>query len=313
MLPSTSSFAKHDVSEYPGVLIPLARGTSTSAAPKPRLGSTTDEDAEKKSLGDQSVTGGLPRYSTTTNNNNPTTTLTSTNTGDLESPRTLETLRAEIEDDVALSGVDTPYDRKSHILNKAIADIGMGSYQWQLFVLCGFGWMADNLWLQGVALTLPQLSAEFGVDSNQVRYTTLSLFLGLCIGASFWGIISDIIGRRLAFNFTLFIAGVFGVAAGAAPSWIGVCALYACLGLGVGGSLPVDGALFLEFLPFASGNLLVCSLFSPSFFGTISGRNLGIITPFAWGKRESGADMINRLTDFAIRMVAHRPTDRLAQ
>lgn len=35
-----------------------------------------------------------------------------------------------------------------------------------------------------------------------------------------------------------------------------VCALFACLGLGVGGNLPVDGALFLEFLPFASGNLL---------------------------------------------------------
>lgn len=30
----------------------------------------------------------------------------------------------------------------------------------------------------------------------------------------------------------------------------------ACMGLGVGGNLPVDGALFLEFLPFASGNLL---------------------------------------------------------
>lgn len=28
------------------------------------------------------------------------------------------------------------------------------------------------------------------------------------------------------------------------------------MGLGVGGNLPVDGALFLEFLPFASGNLL---------------------------------------------------------
>lgn len=32
--------------------------------------------------------------------------------------------------------------------------------------------------------------------------------------------------------------------------------MLACLGLGVGGNLPVDGALFLEFLPFASGNLL---------------------------------------------------------
>jgi MFS family permease len=113
-----------------------------------------------------------------------------------------------------------------------------------------------SLWLQGVALTLPSLSADFGVDANQVRYTTLALFVGLCIGASFWGVMSDVVGRRLAFNCTLGIAGVFGLAAGGAPNWIGACALFACLGLGVGGNLPVDGALFLEFLPGASGNML---------------------------------------------------------
>ena len=46
------------------------------------------------------------------------------------------------------------------------------------------------------------------------------------------------------------------MAAGGAPNWIAVCALYACVGLGIGGNLPVDGALFLEFIPFSSGNLL---------------------------------------------------------
>ena len=140
----------------------------------------------------------------------------------------------------------------------------MGRYQWELFFLCGGGWMADNVWLQGVALTLPQLSAEFGVSETEVRYTTLALFLGLCIGASFWGTASDIVGRRLAFNFTLFLAGVFGLAAGGGPNWIGTCALYACIGLGVGGNLPVDGALFLEFIPQTSGNLLtLLSVFWP--------------------------------------------------
>lgn len=113
---------------------------------------------------------------------------------------------------------------------------------------------ADHV--QGVALTLTQLSAEFGVSESRVRFSTCALFLGLCIGASFWGIASDVIGRRPAFNLTLFITGAFGLAAGGAPNWVGVSALYACLGLGVGGNLPVDGALFLEFLPFASGNLL---------------------------------------------------------
>ena len=55
---------------------------------------------------------------------------------------------------------------------------------------------------------------------------------------------------------TLLIAGIFGLAVGGGNSWIGVCGLYAALGVGVGGNLPVDGALFLEFIPFESGNLL---------------------------------------------------------
>lgn len=33
---------------------------------------------------------------------------------------------------------------KSMLINKAVQDIGMGTYNWQLFVLCGFGWFADK-------------------------------------------------------------------------------------------------------------------------------------------------------------------------
>ncbi len=63
-------------------------------------------------------------------------------------------------------------------------------------------------------------------------------------------------GRRIAFNCTLLITAIFGIASGFAGSWGGVCALFAALGFGVGGNLPVDGALFLEFLPDASSSLL---------------------------------------------------------
>ncbi|KAL2190886.1 MFS general substrate transporter [Thermothelomyces heterothallicus CBS 203.75] len=117
----------------------------------------------------------------------------------------------------------TAYEMKSKLINKAIQDIGMGRYNWQLFVLCGFGWFADNLWMQGVSLTLPSLSAEFGVSEKSVRYTTSSLFVGLCLGSFFWGIGSDILGRRIAFNLTLLITSVFGTAAAYASSWAGVC------------------------------------------------------------------------------------------
>ncbi|KAI0005637.1 membrane transporter [Xylariaceae sp. FL0662B] len=148
------------------------------------------------------------------------------------------------------------YELKSKLINKAIQDIGMGRYNWQLFVLCGFGWYADNLWMQGVSLTLPSLSEEFGISEKHVRYTTSSLYVGLCVGSFFWGLGADIMGRRIAFNLTLLITSIFGIWAAYAPSWSAVCILFAFMGTGVGGNLPVDGALFLEFLPDASSALL---------------------------------------------------------
>ena len=89
-----------------------------------------------------------------------------------------------------------------------------------------------------------------------MRYTTSSLYVGLCFGSFLWGIGSDILGRRIAFNVTLLITSVFGIASAYASTWGGVCVLYAAMGFGVGGNLPVDGALFLEFLPDASSSLL---------------------------------------------------------
>lgn len=33
---------------------------------------------------------------------------------------------------------------KAKLINMAIQGIGMGRYQWELYVLCGFGWTADK-------------------------------------------------------------------------------------------------------------------------------------------------------------------------
>jgi hypothetical protein len=165
----------------------------------------------------------------------------------------IERLKNELESDLA--GADA-YERQSRIINRAIQDIGMGRYQWELFVLCGFGWFADNLWLEGLALCLPGLSTEFGLSETNVRYTTMILFLGMGFGSVGWGLLSDILGRRITFNSTLFITGFFGTLVSLGPTWASTATLFALMGVGVGGNLPVDGALFLEFLPAANNKLL---------------------------------------------------------
>ncbi|KAF8753288.1 MFS general substrate transporter [Rhizoctonia solani] len=144
--------------------------------------------------------------------------------------------------------VDRIYDTKSELVNQCLQnEIGMGRYQWELFLLSGFGWMADNIWLQGVAIILPSIERE--MQPEHIAFATLSLYVGLIVGATTWGILADIIGRRLSWNITLFLSGVFGIAAGGSHNFVTLGSLVACLGFGIGGNLPVDGALFLEFIP----------------------------------------------------------------
>lgn len=55
-----------------------------------------------------------------------------------------------------------------------------------------------DLWLQGVAIVLGQVQTEF--NPNRIEFATLSLYVGLIVGALTWGILADIIGRKLSFN-----------------------------------------------------------------------------------------------------------------
>lgn len=63
---------------------------------------------------------------------------------------------------------------------------------------------------------------------------TFALYIGLIIGAFTWGIMADVVGRRLSFNITLFLAGVFGIVGGGAPSFVGLGGILAALGTGLG-------------------------------------------------------------------------------
>ncbi|KJR87211.1 major facilitator superfamily protein [Sporothrix schenckii 1099-18] len=150
--------------------------------------------------------------------------------------------------------IDPVYAAKARVLNQAVQAIGMGRYQWQLFAVVGFGWASDNLWPIVTSLIFTPVTNEF--QPARPPLLTLAQNLGLLAGAVFWGFGCDIFGRRFAFNATLGLAAVWGMIAAGSPNFAAVGVFDAFWSFGVGGNLPVDSAIFLEFLPASHQYLL---------------------------------------------------------
>ncbi|KAK5747414.1 Filamentous Growth Regulator [Elasticomyces elasticus] len=143
--------------------------------------------------------------------------------------------------------LDPVLNRKMHLVNNAIDEIGMTGYQWKLFVLNGFGYAVDSLMLLIQSIIATYAAYEF---NPSFKYgLTIAVYVGMLVGALFWGLSADVIGRKYAFNYSLLISAVFCIVAGASPNWV-VLGLFTCLSaFGSGGNLVLDTAVFLEYLP----------------------------------------------------------------
>ncbi len=128
--------------------------------------------------------------------------------------------------------------------------LGMGKYQWCIWFLCGFGYFLDLAWAQGVGLIASAVYQEMGVPAGSYGNIWSCANAGLAVGAFGWGLLVDIIGRRWAFNLTCLITSVFGLLL-AAPkyNYSAICGIYFLASVGLGGNIPIDATIALEFLP----------------------------------------------------------------
>ena len=90
--------------------------------------------------------------------------------------------------------------------------------------------------------------SDWDLSDGEVALIASMVFIGVLVGALFWGPFADKYGRRWAFIFGCSIIIVFGFLSGVAPSFGVLLAFRALVGFGVGGSaIPFD--LLAEFLP----------------------------------------------------------------
>lgn len=66
-------------------------------------------------------------------------------------------------------------------LDATLEEIGMGWYQWRLFLLCGCSWWSDNAWLQCIAVILPRVQDQWDVSDRWIGLLSTSLFAGMMV------------------------------------------------------------------------------------------------------------------------------------
>jgi sugar phosphate permease len=114
---------------------------------------------------------------------------------------------------------------KMALINSAMDEIGMTRFHWKLFFVLGFGYAVDSALVVCQAIAQPAVTQEYGSPTKNIAGIALASQIGLLVGAAGWGFTADIIGRKMAFNTSLFMCAVCVLIAGAMPNYISFAAM----------------------------------------------------------------------------------------
>jgi MFS transporter, putative metabolite:H+ symporter len=147
-----------------------------------------------------------------------------------------------------------------------------------------FGTLFDAADFALFGAALPAIAKEFHLGPAQAGLLATVGLVGAFVGALFWGTISDYVGRRTAFQWTI---GIFAAFTGLiAASWsVASLAVFRFLAnFGLGGEVPVASTLSSEFMPSrirgrATGTMMAAF---PAGLVLAAGLALAVLPAYGW-------------------------------
>jgi putative MFS transporter len=125
----------------------------------------------------------------------------------------------------------------------------MTGYQKRLFAIVATAWLADQVDVALLVFLIGDLKNYFQLTPVQVGYLASMTFLGQLVGNILIGSMSDLFGRRIAFQSTMVIWGVASFLAAGAWDVVSLMVFRFLIGVGVGGEAPVAQAVLSEIIP----------------------------------------------------------------
>jgi putative MFS transporter len=166
---------------------------------------------------------------------------------------------------IAESGVAATVDvaRRSEILAR-LERLPFSRFHFRLAAILGVGTFFDAFDALTIATALAVVFNVLHISFLNAGFLISAAYVGQFIGAWAFGYLSEAVGRKFAFITALLIFGILSVATAFAWDFQSLVVCRILQGLGLGGEVPVAGALFGEYLRTANRGrigLLYQSLF----------------------------------------------------
>ncbi|GAA6083573.1 synaptic vesicle glycoprotein 2C [Tachysurus ichikawai] len=129
-----------------------------------------------------------------------------------------------------------------------IQECGHGRFQWQLFFVLGLALMSDGVEVFVVGFVLPSAETDMCVPNSGAGWLGSIVYLGMMVGAFFWGGLSDKVGRRQCLLVCMSVNGFFAFLSSFVQGYSTFLFCRMLSGFGIGGAVPIVFSYFAEFL-----------------------------------------------------------------
>ncbi|XP_016109985.1 synaptic vesicle glycoprotein 2C-like [Sinocyclocheilus grahami] len=127
-------------------------------------------------------------------------------------------------------------------------ECGHGRFQWQLFFVLGLALMSDGVEVFVVGFVLPSAETDMCVPNSGAGWLGSVVYLGMMVGAFFWGGLSDKVGRRQCLLVCMSVNGFFAFLSSFVQGYSTFLFCRMLSGFGIGGAVPIVFSYFAEFL-----------------------------------------------------------------
>ncbi len=195
----------------------------------------------------------------------------------------MELDKKEIELQAHKQDPEDDSENKVYTLDEVMAKIGFGPFQMLITLFCGLLLIADATEFMLLAILSPVVKCQWKLSGVEEALISSIVFLGVLLGAPFWGVIFDLVGRKkglFAADLVILLCGLLSALSLSIGDeklpgypWLLLCRFG--VGFGAGGAFQAV-TYYIEFLPPKARGITIALLGVWWSMGTIIGTSVAI-------------------------------------